>query len=414
MRFTVILINLILSYSLYAQDTSIVKIINDSTYINTINGNSIFIILDIDFSNENLKGFEIDTDSFYDLNTALNPNLISKKYPNLLNQGEKIILGAAKKSINFKISNLTDELIHLMQDGVAHIYVKTDKDIIFKVFKTDDTTTEMTLKISKIQIEKQTRSKPFLTKSMAKELINAKGGEIFLTQNKIDFGMIPSDQASSGKNEYNASFKYRTRYSFLSEIPIFLYTEGLISSNSKDSLNFISIYPVNYNFFKGTNELVGQLGIEGNQVFTNYRISGNFYWNGLIPNLIDLTLGENRLRLKPVVKLGFKLYKEIENNRPVRLNNNEFSNQIYSEMYYYIPLQSLYSIIIEGSAFYDFSSIANTDKQVMYNYSITLGVDFPKTDFKTIFKFSKGDNVVSKQSNEFLMIGLMVDLFEIN
>ncbi|MBW6535927.1 MAG: hypothetical protein K0B11_13040 [Mariniphaga sp.] len=245
---------------------------------------------------------------------------------------------------------------------------------------------------------------------MGEELIYAKGGDIYVSQNVIDLGIIPSEQASSGKTEYIASFQYRTKYSFIKDLPVFLYAKGLISSNSNDSLNYLSVYPINYNFLKGYNELIGQLGIEGNQSFSSYRIAGNFYWNALIPNLVDLTLGENRLRLKPIISFGLKIYKEIKNNIPSELNTKEFSNRIYSQYYYYVPIQKNYSIILNGMTYYDFSSKVNPDRKILHNYSLAVGIDIPKTDFKTIFKYEKGNNFVTQESNNYLMIGLLIDM----
>lgn len=138
-------------------------------------------------------------------------------------------------------------------------------------------------------------------------------------------------------------------------------------------------------------------------------MAGNISWNGILPNLIDLSFGENRLRLKPVVSFGLKIYKEIENERPVDVNSNEFSNQLYGEFYYYIPVQKNYSIIIDGKAFYDFSAKVNPDSKLMYNYSVAFGIDIPKTEFKTVFKYVKGNNEVTQEMNDYLMLGVLID-----
>lgn len=399
---------------LYSQDINIAEIKNCRTRINTINGNSIYISIEIDFSNNLLNGYTIDEETFNALNQDVKLKLVSNKFPELVN--EKIVgtITAPAYQISFKFDQPSDELISLLQDSVADIYVQVDRDISFNVIKGEDENTIKTLKLTKLQIEKHTRNKSVLTDGMANELINAKGGAFFITQNKIDFGLIPSNESSSEKNEFNASFKIRKKYSFLDDLPLYFYTEGLLSTNSSDSLNYLMVYPLNYNFLNKGNELVGQLGVEGDQTFSNYRVTGNFYWNGLIPNVVDLTFGENRLRLKPVMKLGVKFYKEFGNSRVPMYNENEFSNQIFGELFYHIPVMKIYSIILEGKAFYDFSSSINPDRNINYNFSATVGIDIPKTDFKTIFKYTKGNNMVSSQSDDYLMLGLLVDLFKSN
>ncbi|WP_243350084.1 hypothetical protein [Parabacteroides sp. FAFU027] len=407
MKYLLITISFLFSLSSFSQDIESAQILNTETHINTIGGNSVVISLNLDFSPVELNGYIIDNSTFNSLNSNLKTNLISKRQPNIIDKGERITLQANPHKISFEIENASYGLISLLKDKEADIYITTNSEIIFEVTNGSNT---KKLKITPLQIEKHTQNNMILTKLMGEELINARGGDIFVSQNNFEFGVIPSEQASSGKTEYNASFQYRTKYSFLNTIPIYFYTKGLISTNSKDSLNFISIYPVNYNFIKGKNELVGQLGVEGNQTFSNYRISGNICWNGLINNLLDLTFGENRLRLKPVISIGGKIYKEIENNKPSVLSSNDLSNQIYGKCYYNIPIQKIYSLILDGTAYYDFNTQINPKNKLMYNYSLTLGVDIPKTDFKTIFKYTKGNNFVTRESNDYLMIGLLIDL----
>ena len=109
-----------------------------------------------------------------------------------------------------------------------------------------------------------------------------------------------------------------------------------------------------------------------------------------------------------------KFYKELKNNRPVEINNNEFSNQVFVDYYYYIPIHKIYSLILEGSVFHDFNLKVNPDKKTMFNYSAVLGIDIPKTDFKTIFKYSKGENGITYEKNDYYMIGLMIDAFGLN
>jgi hypothetical protein len=253
-----------------------------------------------------------------------------------------------------------------------------------------------------------------LTPTLHDELIAAKGGEIFIVNNNLNVGAIPSDESSSNKTEYYAEFKYRNKYSFIKKADISFFVEGLLSTNASDSLNYLSVYPVNYNFIKGKNELVWQIGIEGNQTFSNYRVTGNFYWNGLLPNFVNLTFNEDRLRLKPIVKVGLKFYQEIENNRLQGFDDNEFSNQAFVNLYYYIPIMKSYSLILSGSCFYDFNKSANPDSEIMYNYSATLGIEIPKTEFKTIFKYSYGENGISYKKNNTLMIGFLLDIVGIN
>tara|TARA_R110001632_G_scaffold66891_3_gene157319 strand:- start:7122 stop:8390 length:1269 start_codon:yes stop_codon:yes gene_type:complete len=405
---------------IYAQQVSQendVFIENSDIKINTYSPNkinTIVIQLNIGFKGI-FNDYEIIPGTFKDLNSEFKVVLKSKKFNALIKDVKFDKVFTRKNFIQIDLSNISNELIQKFKSSESDFYITANNNIKLKIWKKDTLTTVQDIEINKIQIEEKTKQDSLtLTDTMIQEYINSKGGEIVMTQNKLDFGVIPVENSSSTNVEVNASFSYRKRYSFLSsKIPVFFTAEGLISTNAKDSLNFLSVYPVNYNFSKGTNQFIGQLGFEGNQTFSNYRVTANFFWNGIIPNLVDLTFGENRLRLKPVVKLGAKFYKEVANNRPVQINSKEFSNQAFGEIYYYIPIHNVYSLIIEGRAFYDFNKSLNVEGNLKSNYSITFGLEVPKTKMKTIFKYTKGVNGVTFEKNEYIVVGLLMDSFRI-
>lgn len=358
------------------------------------------------------EGYALDDESFFDINQGVTATLNSKKYSELIDQDLVTvqISPTANNSIRFYITGFSQKLSELIAKDDAGIYVSTNKAVQFNAFKDSNT---LKYNLSVADIEKYTANKIVLTDAMEQELIAAKGGTIFMVDNNMDFGVVPPEESESSQTEFFLSFKYRKQYTFLEETPIFFYGEGLLTTNSKDTLNYFLLYPLNYNLAKGKNEIVGQLGVEGNQRLTSYRISGNAYWQGIIPNLIDLTFGEDRLRLKPVIKLGIKFYQEIENNRIIE-TDEEFSNQVFGEFYYYIPIKKIYSLILEGNAFYDFNESVNPDEEFKYNVTATLGIDIPKTDFKTIFKYTNGENGITYMKDDMLMLGFMVDLFKTN
>lgn len=413
MKKIIILLFTVFALNVQAQNDIKVTIDSTSTVISTHN-QSIAIQLYLKFSPEKFADYKLINEGFKELNPDLKSKLVSRSFKNQITKKETLTIRPTRISLQIEIDNVSEELIKLFDKDRADMHVSVNKDVFFKVWKEGDISSIKTLSIDRAEFEKATRNKLVLTDGMVQEFIDAKGGEIFLSQNQIDFGAIPSDQSSSNKTEFYAKFKYRSKYAIFKDSPMYFYSEGLIGTNSKDSLNHLSVYPVSFNFLKGTNELSGQLGMEGNQLFTNYRIAGNFYWNGIIPNLVDFTFGENRMRLKPVVKLGFKLYKEVENNRLPGNNKNEFSNQIFADFYYNIPIKKQYTLIFECSAFYDFNLSVNPDKKIMANYSATLGIEIPKTELQTIFKYTWGENGVTYKSNDYLMLGFIVDLFGIN
>jgi len=399
----------------YAQVSTKTATVTDSDFkINSIGSPE----LNIDLKLVLPDTFQLDDEDFFDLNAGYVALLKSKKFDELIDPDvvSVEISPAAGNIIRFIVTGFSQKLSELIAKGDAGIYITVNSAIKFSAYKGDE---KLSYELKVSDVEKFTSNKIILTDAMQKELIAAKGGSIFMSSNTFDFGILPKDTEENAKTEFYADFKYRSEYGFSDNVPVFFYGEGLLTTNSADTLNYLSLYPISYRFAdydkignRKNYDLVAQLGIEGNQKFTNYRMSGNIYWQGLIPNLINLTMGEDRLRLKPVLKAGAKFYKEYENNRLIE-SENEDSNQIFGELYYFVPIKKIYSLILDANAFYDFSDTLNPDDEIMYNVSITLGIDIPNTDFKTIFKYVEGENGITYQKDQQLMIGFMADLFSI-
>ena len=89
---------------------------------------------------------------------------------------------------------------------------------------------------------------------------------------------------------------------------------------------------------------------------------------------------------------------------------NEFSGQVYANLYYNIPVFDNYSIILESNAYYDFSEKINPEQKIRLNYSVALGVELPKSPFKTLFKYRDGQVDVNNLDDSNLTIGLLADL----
>jgi hypothetical protein len=344
----------------------------------------------------------IDPDDFMELNAAVKARL-GDNGGNFLS-GPELTVAAGRKAIRIIIENLSKTDLETLKDNTDKYFISLNGPITF------NSTTEVKYAIPADEFKKSSLGKILVTDDVADELVNAAGGPLYAIQNTIDFGVSPRKDTATNQTEFFLQFGYRKAYTIKST-PLFFFAEGLLSTYANDSLTFVNIYPVNYKITGKQNEIVAQAGIEGNQRFTNFRASGTFYWQGLISNLVDLTMGEDRLRLKPVLKLGVKFYQEFENNRPAENSDTEFSNQFYSEFYYYIPVKKLYSLTLKGNAFYDLNEKVNPDKEIKLNYSVIFGIEVPGTGLKTVFKYVRGENGITYEKDEMLMIGFMADLF---
>ncbi len=375
---------------------------NTDIIINTAGSpKSVNFVLDLNFTN----GYEADTGSENDIKSFLivGEQKIQLK-PRLTRTNIQFIL-------NFDNESMLQQLDYFK----SNFYIELDKDFTFDVWKNGDNNSYQKVTVFTVQKIKEItqKSKTKLSDKEEKELIDSKGGTAIISDNSIDIGHVSESESASGNTEVTVNFKYRGYYKNSNSIG-YSY-EGLLSTDSKDSINYFSAYPFVTSLLNNNGEkvirdidVIGKVGIEGNQTLTNYRISADVSIQGLLPNFIDLTAGENRLRLRPTFNLGLKFYNEIENNRRVN-TDNEISNQIFADLYYYIPIHNSFSLTFNGKAFYDINKRINPDKKLNYNFDATLG--FLVTDgFKTVFKYTKGDNNVTFETGDFFSIGVLTDL----
>ena len=393
------------SFLLFLDAQEKVSIKDTQVGINTIGESKISIRLIFDLN----EGYRHRTAVFLLNNPGINFRLSSIHDLSITNDAEpdgNMIYGNSFIGFQFNVSSL---FMNKVLAGNADYFIET-KDTLFIELINDELKDTIRGVITPDQIRVHTRNKLVLSEEEMEELTQSMGGEINMMANNIDFGFLPGDKSNSGTTEYYIGFDHRTKYKFLKESPLFFQASGLVSTNFRDSLNHLRIYPLSYSLMNKRNEIACQAGIEGNQVFSAYRFTGDIHWQGVISNLIDLTYGINRLRLKPVIQSGLKIYQEVENNRPVGNNTNVFSGIAYAQAYYYIPVLRLYSLVIDGNVFYDFNRHANPDKELKFLYTVTMGMEIPKSGIKTICRYSYGETDISYARTSTIMIGLMADL----
>lgn len=320
-------------------------------------------------------------------------------------------VGAVINGISIAISGAKEDLVRDLKNGEKKHYVFIDKDLILPLDN------GKSLKITPATMRQKTSDGAILISDKeAKALIEARGGEMYMYDNKIDFGVESddSDTPDAKGDEYTLSFTYSQRLKYKCLKWNTVAVKGQISTDSDDPLSRFHIYPVNVNLYSSRRipmNIVGQLGLEGNQKFTNGRFNANLYWQGITPNLIDLTQGKHRLRLKPVLKLGVKGFQEFDNNRDE--SSNELSGEAYAELYYYIPILEYYSLLLEANVFYVFSNEIMPEREIRWNYDATLGIKIPGTDFKIIAKYSFGENDMNFVKDDKLLLGFAMDILNI-
>lgn len=304
--------------------------------------------------------------------------------------------------------DLNRELIKEITDSENQYYLYCEKDIKIIIGNKTDTVKERIISISPSELKSATLNKLIFSEEYFNLLLKKYGDASFLYGNFIDAGAQVETEDSS-KSNYVFQFNYNT--SLFSSRYFSLAASGRFSTNSNDPLGKFTFYPVYFNYLKFNNiipfQATFQAGIEGSQNFTIQKMSVAGSLQAIIPNFIDFTGGENRLRLKPILKAGLKDLWQYKNLQFPNSNDG----QVFAEIYYYIPVFKIYSLLLQGITFNNFSG-GNSGRGWLYQYNFTLGMEVPKVGFKVIAKYTQGSNDINYQYDSQLILGLLMDLFE--
>jgi hypothetical protein len=401
------LLSVCMSVMCRAGDTTIVNVRSCTIVSNQVNNFSFTIQLFLD-----LGGKTIDGD--YWLDSTRRPGfefvytgLTQPVRCSPLVQLAQVNAGPGQSGVGLKISKVSDDFISFFNaTGDSTINVRFTTDILMQF--TDGSFGKISMNAANAQIGSITLSTDDRS-GFAGALKN-----FFYYQNKSDFGVEPNNN-SSNNTVYFLTMRMQNAYNFNKKVACRLPSSGIywnfdsrISTNTGDSLNYVKFYPLNLQLSDHNSysyDLSVQLGNESDQLFWNKRVSLNLKYTTIIPNLVNLTTaGSGRIRLKPVVTLGVRSYYDYSNQQP-----HFFSGQLFGNTYYYIPIFDHYSIILEGCAFYDFSTQRNASRKISGNYTITVGAELPKTGFKAMFKYISGETDINFKTGQVIALGLLMD-----
>ncbi|MHA3787474.1 hypothetical protein ACX0HA_04625 [Flavobacterium hauense] len=325
---------------------------------------------------------------------------------------------SAKKSIGFEVSGFTVATLErfLNRDHDNQIKLLIENDVRVHIFP--DTTGSRFVVITADVLNKMINDQLTITEDDRSGFLTSLNN-FYYYQNKVDFGVQPSQDTVN--TSYILSLKLQNAYNrknFLKcdesekRRPVYWSLDTRLSTDFKDSLNYIKFYPVNFLWENYTGKLPHQysvkLGHESSQDFVSKRATIDASFIMIAPNLINLTTAQSdRLRLKPVITAGIKGYYDYSNDMDAFA-----SGQPHVDGYYYVPVFNNYAIIFEGTAFYDMSTERNPDNKVQGNYSITLGAEIPKTGFKAMFKYVDGKSDINLKEGSIISIGLLMDFFQ--
>lgn len=243
-----------------------------------------------------------------------------------------------------------------------------------------------------------------ITTEQQQELLVSLSRNLHLYRNYFDFGFNPQEDLFALSLNYLYSRPYGQN-----QYGLYLFSEGRVSTIPDDTLNYLKIYPLNMNIY--TDDLlrhhaVLRSGIEADQLFSTVRVNLGLNVESIIPNLIDLSYGHNRLRLKPVVSAGVSFYNEL---RVPDGKDKQSEFLFHGEIYYYIPIMEAYYLLLQGRTFYD----TGRDPADAWNYnaSIALGLELSSAPATIIARYIFGVNEITFEHDDQLLIGFAMDLF---
>ena len=240
-------------------------------------------------------------------------------------------------------------------------------------------------------------------------------------ENKIDAGVDPASigkiptfimtarlQNRFGKPKFLSCNNISKNSSLMPSVYWSLDTR--LSTNFGDSLNYVNFSPLNVRkaWKNYTRELNLKLSNQSDQTFTTKSAAMTFSFRAIVPNFVNLTTAtDNRLRLKPIIDIGAKGYYDYSNGVTAY-----GSGQVFGKLYYYIPVYNNYSIIINGTAFYDMATERNPDQKLSTNYSITIASEIGTSGYKAIVKYENGKSDISQKEGQAVVLGLLMDFLK--
>ena len=185
------------------------------------------------------------------------------------------------------------------------------------------------------------------------------------------------------------------------------HAEGEWSTVSQDSTNHLRLDPINVRLTRPNSHSVLEFrsGVDcGRLGFTRQgRFTAGLDWKSLAPNLLDLTAGAPRFRLKPLVAATVEAFGEWSNHEIPTDDRNW--GQAKLVVNYDIPVLARQLLRVEARTFCPFRRNAAWD-DVGYQYSIHFMTEVAGGKFKPVISFSNGADDINQIDVTRVLIGL--------
>lgn|GEM_PF-5228409 len=303
--------------------------------------------------------------------------------------------GAKKGGIDF-----TFTLKQTQQNIVANIYSRDEPVFVklphtIKVYFAD---TSQTYDLEPAEVKRLTLNLSDVPERQLRAIQSYNGGTNYELKNNWDINR-EVNAADSTIVEY--VFDFDIVKSLSSKAPLFLRAKGKMSTRPDNSLNYSEFY-LSYRI--PNKNLYVDAGRIGKQDFSANSIRLNVGLETLLPNVIDMTEGHPRLRLKPYFKGGLAFQKNLDSQNAFE---NETTNLLlFGECYYFIPIKERYFAIVTADMNY---SDGFVDERYRLAYELAMGYETPLQDVNILFQIQSGENEVQKEGATRMLIGLLMN-----
>ncbi len=321
-------------------------------------------------------------------------------------QGNNAILAEVtptclKKSISFNFDNVTLNMINQISKGQTNAYLVPNNDIIVGLKGGGIDT------IMASDFEKYSKQNLKLNDMQKKELKNALSGNVSTLENSFEFFREVNEEDST-KTEYIVQYN--------NIIPRFLGVDGLnlrsrghISSQTASPLNFVE-----FSLFHPSK--MQEKKIAKHDFIFNWFLESSLYGNqkldtvtgdiklglkSLIPNLVNLSAGFNRLRLKPILELG--VAGSFHSHELPVFEGKKDHMELFFSFHYFVPVAEKLAIIYDAEG--NFASMV--DENVRIFQSIVFAYDIPLKGLHTLVKWETGQNRISYETDNRILLGVL-------
>lgn len=220
------------------------------------------------------------------------------------------------------------------------------------------------------------------------------------TRSNVDFARSINENDST-HFEYSVRFNLGGKLVSVFDIPFYFKAKGRVSTEKNNPLNQLETYIV-----YGLNQHISfDGGVISTQTFDAYAYRLNVNFETLLPNFINLTFANNRLRLKPYLNLALALHKNEQENPLFENKDPQFL--VAANFYYPVPIGKKYTFIYQADATWCDSFIK---QKVLFNYQAALVYDTPLEDLKVLLKAESGKKLFYNKKDTKLLLGLLLDI----